>query len=71
MKDIIAFLIQPYNLTTIIIGIISTIVLMIISSKNHTKSYQLRAYIPTIWTSLGIFFTFFAIWKGLPAIKML
>ena len=48
---------------TIIGGVIATIVLN--KRSNKTNSYQLRAYIPTIWTSLGILFTFVSIYVSL------
>ena len=48
---------------TVIGGIMATIVLNQHSDK--TKSYQLRAYIPTVWTSLGILFTFVSIYVSL------
>lgn len=48
---------------TIIGGVIATFVLNKHSDKTH--SYQLRAYIPTVWTSLGILFTFVSIYVSL------
>lgn len=48
---------------TIIGGVIATIILN--KRSNKTNSYQLRAYIPTIWTSLGILFTFVSIYVSL------
>lgn len=48
---------------TVIGGIIATVVLN--KRSDRTKSYQLRAYIPTVWTSLGILFTFVSIYVSL------
>lgn len=48
---------------TIIGGIMATVVLN--KRSDRTKSYQLRAYIPTVWTSLGILFTFVSIYVSL------
>lgn len=44
-------------------GIAATILLGKKASQTH--SYQLRSYIPTVWTSLGIFFTFVSIYISL------
>lgn len=48
---------------TVILGIIATIGLN--KHSNSTNSFQLRAYIPTVWTSLGILFTFVSIYVSL------
>lgn len=52
-----------FDILTICIGLAFTIALYIWASSK--KSHQLRMYIPTIWTSLGILFTFISIYKGL------
>ena len=52
-----------FDILTIGIGLAFTIALYIWAFSK--KSHQLRMYIPTIWTSLGILFTFISIYKGL------
>lgn len=56
-----------FDTLTCAIGGALTLLLYFISSKK--KSYQLAAYIPTVWTSLGILFTFISIYKGLDGYK--
>lgn len=52
-----------FCLLTLSGGIAAT---MLLDRKaNQTHSYQLRSYIPTVWTSLGIFFTFVSIYISL------
>lgn len=55
--------IHAFDVITIVIGILVSIILGI--KARHTGSHQLRNYIPTAWTSLGIFFTFVSIWWSL------
>ena len=52
-----------FNNLTVFMGLGITLVLYVVSFV--TKSHQLRSYVPTVWTSLGIFFTFCAIYYGL------
>lgn len=52
-----------FDILTIGIGLAFTIALYIWAFSK--KSHQLRMYIPTIWTSLGILFTFISIYNGL------
>lgn len=52
-----------FDILTIGIGLLFTIALYVWASS--TKSHQLRMYIPTVWTSLGILFTFISIYTGL------
>lgn len=56
-------MLNDYDILTIAIGSFFTLVLYI--GYWRTKSAQLINYIPSAWTSLGIFFTFFSIYKGL------
>lgn len=51
------------NLLTIIFGSIATIFAYAFAKKR--QSPQLRSYVPSVWTSLGIFFTFICICDGL------
>ncbi len=52
-----------FDILTFGIGLVFTIALYIWARLK--KSHQLRMYIPTIWTSLGILFTFVSIYNGL------
>lgn len=56
-----------FDTLTCTIGGILTLLLYFFSYKK--KSYQLAAYIPTVWTSLGILFTFISIYNGLDGYK--
>lgn len=59
--------IHIFDIITIVIGLLVSIVLGI--KAKQTGSHQLRNYIPTAWTSLGIFFTFVSIWWSLGGSK--
>ncbi|MBR4562838.1 MAG: hypothetical protein IKO26_00080 [Paludibacteraceae bacterium] len=52
-----------YDLITICLGLLLSILSWILSKKHNSE--QLRSYVPTIWTSLGIFFTFLSIYLTL------
>lgn len=52
-----------FDILTFGIGLVFTIALYIWARLK--KSHQLRMYIPTVWTSLGILFTFISIYVGL------
>lgn len=51
------------NWLTIGLGAIFSLLSLYYSNKHHSE--QLRSYVPTIWTSLGIFFTFLSIYVTL------
>lgn len=52
-----------FDMITIILGFIASIWLW--KRSKDLESDQLRSYIPTMWTSLGIFFTFVSIYLSL------
>lgn len=51
------------NWLTLGLGLLFTILSLFFSKKHQSE--QLRSYVPTIWTSLGIFFTFLSIYVTL------
>lgn len=51
------------NLLTLSLGAIATVLAYVYAKKR--QSPQLRSYVPSVWTSLGIFFTFICICDGL------
>jgi hypothetical protein len=60
---ILQFCVDYANWLTISLGIIVSIISWYIAKKHHSE--QLRSYVPSIWTSLGIFFTFLSIYVTL------
>lgn len=67
MKTIIwiflEFCVEYANWLTISLGMLLSIASWLASKKHNSE--QLRSYVPTIWTSLGIFFTFLSIYVTL------
>lgn len=57
------FPLGEFDIITLTVGIAISTVLMLWSKR--TGSDQLRNYAPTLWTSLGIFFTFVSIFTSL------
>ena len=63
IRIILQFCVDYANWLTISLGIIVSIISWYIAKKHHSE--QLRSYVPSIWTSLGIFFTFLSIYVTL------
>ena len=57
------FPLNEFDIITLAVGLIVGSILWLWSK--HTNSDQLRSYSPTLWTSLGIFFTFVSIFTSL------
>ena len=57
------FPLNEFDIITLAVGLIVGLILWFWSK--HTNSDQLRSYSPTLWTSLGIFFTFVSIFTSL------
>ena len=57
------FPLNEFDIITLAVGLIVGSILWFLSK--HTNSDQLRSYTPTLWTSLGIFFTFVSIFTSL------
>lgn len=62
-QEILKLIFNWPNYLTIILGITVTIAAYAVAAKR--KSPQLRSHVPSVWTSLGIFFTFVCICLGL------
>lgn len=61
--SILEILVKLANWLTIGLGLIFTFLSYFLSKKHNSQ--QLRSYVPTIWTSWGIFFTFLSIYVTL------